>query len=64
MIGFSHSTLNTREQIVMTYNEAVQIYHEAHPDAEQPSRRIHGVWYLRNTNRFLARIGTRCRNVF
>ncbi len=52
----------------MTYDEAVQIYHEAYPDAEQPSRRlskrIHGVWYLRNKYYFLARIGGRCRNVF
>ncbi len=59
---------------IMTYDEAVQIFladsrlaadgHLWAQPSKRLSKRIHGVWYLRNKYYFLARIGGRCRNVF
>ena len=58
----------------MEYNEAVRIYWayvEGLNDGashDQPnhvmSELINGVWYLRNGNRLLARVGTKKRQVF
>lgn len=52
----------------MTYDEALKIYFEAVPSAPQPCADLStcngGVWYLRNVNGFLARIGARSRKVF
>ena len=53
--------------LLMTYDEAVQIYNDCFGHLSQfrdlkPSRRrserIHGVWYLRNARGFLSYAGT------
>lgn len=51
----------------MTYDEALQLYFEGCPEADQPneklSRLISGSWYLRNIHRTLAQVGTPSRVV-
>lgn len=59
----------------MDFSEAVEIYHKHHKTNEagivtdtQPSQLdselVNGVWYLRNTNGLLAKVGTTKREVF
>ena len=51
----------------MTYDEALHLYFEGHPKADQPneqwSRLVSGSWHLRNIRGPLASVGTVSRTV-